>query len=85
MTQSTIAITKGVIHASLIPLLIMIFINHFFAGNYGIVMATFYIFVTSLIYKKSNKMLGRMAFNYTVLAILTFLLILTSIVLSMAI
>lgn len=83
MTQKTKAVTaivKGVAHATLIPVLIMILINYVFSGNFGIVAATFYIGASFVIYKNSNKVIARLAFNYTVLAFITFMLILISII-----
>lgn len=83
--KNTISMAKGIIHASVIPFLIMILINYMFSGNYGILIAVLYIFIVSLAYKKSNKIFARTAFYYTVLAILTFLLLLLSITLSLSI
>jgi predicted transglutaminase-like protease len=83
--KNTISVTKGVAHATLIPLLIMIFTNYVFSGNFGIVSATAYIIVSTTIYRKHKDVIAKMAFYYTILAFLTLLLILASIVMAISI
>jgi len=84
-SKNIISMAKGIMHATLIPLLIMILTNYMFSGNYGILVAVLYVLIVSLAYKKSDKILARTAFNYTISAVLIFLLLLLSIILSLSI
>ena len=80
MKKDTILTIKGITHGSLVPLLIMFLINYIFRGNYGLLVATFYILVLATLYKNSEKTVVRRAFYYTISAILIFLLIFVLIV-----
>ena len=59
---------KGVFHAIVIPLLLMIFINVTTEGSYGGSFAILYIIIMAIAYNKvfKNKDFSKIVFNYTV-------------------
>lgn len=77
-----VAYLKGFAHATIIPVVLMLLVNHFFSGNFGGAVSLVYIMFAWFVYHKSNnKDLSKQAFNFTISAILTFVLIVALLVL----
>jgi len=68
------AMFKGVVHATVIPLLIIIYINGNYEGNFGILGGIFYVIIMWTAYNIwfQNKDISKIAFNYTVGAYIGF-------------
>ena len=62
-----VAITKGVVHATIIPMIIFILTNKFVEGNFGGVAAIVYMFIIGVLYNFvfQRKDISKKAFNYT--------------------
>jgi len=70
------SIFKGVAHATIVPLLVMMLVNANFVGNFGILAGSFYLLVPSLVYLYAkNKDISKMFFFGTLkfLGIFSFL------------
>jgi len=76
-----IAVAKGVVHATIIPVIIFVLTNELMSGNWGGVAALGYMFMVAVLYNFvfMEKDISRKAFNiavqFTLLAPLSFLLV----------
>ncbi len=80
-----VAYIKGVAHATVVPLIVMVLVNYLFSGNFGGVAALIYVAMVSYIYHKStNKDLSKQAFQTTLAVLLTIVLVIALMVLTSA-
>jgi len=63
-----VAIFKGILHASVVPMMIMLLINIFFNGNNGLIGLVVYVALVAHLYNNvfEAKDISKMVFNYTV-------------------
>jgi len=68
------SIFKGIAHATLIPLLIMMLVNANIEGNFGGVAAMLYLLIPAKVYKEAdNKDISKYAFIKTLQVIVGFI------------
>lgn len=78
-----VAIAKGVAHATIIPVMMMILTNLLINGNWGIVSLITYVTFASIVYARSkDKYISKKAFFGTLTALFTMLLIYMMLVIS---
>ena len=67
-----IAIVKGVAHATVIPVIIFMLVNNYFEGNWGGVVAVFYMIILGYFYNRilKNKDISKLAFNASAIAMI---------------
>lgn len=67
-----IAVTKGVTHATIIPVIVFILVNSYIRGNFGGLAAALYMIIAGYFYNRilKDKDISKLAFNISAIAMI---------------
>lgn len=78
-----VAYFKGFAHATIVPIVLMLLVNHYFSGSFGGIVSLIYVmFVWYVYHKSTDKDLSKQSFYFTLKVILAFVLLITFLIMT---
>ena len=78
--EISIAMLKGFLHATIIPILVTVVVNYFWQG-WGLIVAMVYLIIVSLVYRKvKNKDISKKVFFFSLKMLFISLVTIVSII-----